>query len=67
MSKTFVLDSIPKFSDAKVTLGKETYELHMIGERGGVITVSEKGVPIDNISLTRNGMKGLFMLLTKGK
>ena len=61
----FILDQNPNFSEATVTLDGHKYELVYINGNGGYfVEYTKDGLTVDEISLTREAMKALFLLLT---
>ena len=63
MSK-FLLDAHPKFGEVKVTIDHTTYELRHVNGNGAYLSVSDHGVERDQLSLTTQDMKALYLLLT---
>ncbi len=62
--RNFLLDENPHFGEAKVTIGITSYKLTRIRENGCFLNVEEHGVERDQLSLTVNDMKALFLLLS---
>jgi hypothetical protein len=57
----FILDKIPKFSDAMTTIEGTTYSLRMVKNNGCVLTVEDGTHARDQIALTRIDMKALYL------
>ena len=63
--RKFVLEKIPHFSDGNVTIEKHRFELINVDGNGAYfIEYRENGLVLDEISLTKQAMKALFLLLT---
>ncbi len=63
--REFILDSNPKFGEAKVTIEKTTYELKMIKQpEGGVFTVDDNDHAKDQIFVSKKDMRAFFLLLS---
>lgn len=65
--KKFLLDENPNIGETEVEIDGTRYHLEMVKNNGCYFTKYEKGVFIDQITLMRKDLKGLFMLLCTEK
>lgn len=59
----FILDASPKVQTSKLSLGDKDYELDMQGGQGGVFRAFQYGILREELYLTINDLKALFLLL----
>lgn len=65
--KNFILDTNPKFGEAKVTLNKTDYHLKSIKGNGCVFAVFQDGVERDEVIFSPQDLKALYLLLSTEK
>lgn len=60
----FILDEQPNFCEASVTIDGHKFTLVNVQGNGCYFTEYQDDIPADQITLTRQAMKALFLLLT---
>jgi len=63
----FLLESNPDFDSCTVKINGDSYRLQQIKGNGCVLTVHKDGIIRDQIELSRQDLKALFLLLSVKK
>ena len=62
--KHFILDANPNFSESTVTVSGIKFKLKNVKGNGAYFIEYKDDVPADEIALTKQAMKALYLLLT---